>query len=168
MSIFSKIFGQKSSDGETPEFKALLDGSMEGLRLQSQTHQNVWGFGKAERWDFAQETSELIFTFPDKVVRAPAQIIGSFNGQDGSWLWAWANPSLLDPIKRDSIKVREYGEQHKIQRLITAKWPAEESDGWNMTALASRLCGSNGAYRGPAGATFVFFTFGEIQLAKRT
>jgi hypothetical protein len=40
-------------------------------------------------------------------------------------------------------------------------------DAWRMTALANRLCGSNGAYRGPAGKTIVFMTFGEIQLEKR-
>ena len=168
MSIFKNLFGQKDDTGETPEFKAFLDGSMEGLRLQNQAHQDTWGLGKAVRWDFAQTTGELIFTFPDKTVRSPAQIIGSFNSQAGSWLWAWANLSILDPIKRDAIKVKEYGEQHNIKRLTTAKWQAAESDCWHMAALACRLCKSNGVYRGPAGATFVFITFGEVQLCRQT
>jgi len=36
MSIFRKLFGQYDSDGETPEFKALIEGSMEGLRIQTE------------------------------------------------------------------------------------------------------------------------------------
>jgi hypothetical protein len=34
-------------------------------------------------------------------------------------------------------------------------------------AEISRLCESNGVYRGPAGTTFVFFTFGQVQVTKR-
>jgi hypothetical protein len=171
MSIFKKLFGQaggSGSNGETPEFRALLEGSMEGLKLQTAAHQNTWGFGKAERWDLSQDVGELIFTFPDKSVRAPAQIIGSFDSQAGSWMWAWANSSVADSLKRDSLRVREYGQQHKIQRLTTPTWSASEMDAWQMTALACRLCNSNGAYRGPAGSTFFFITFGEAQISKRT
>jgi hypothetical protein len=168
MSLFKKLFGQKDGDGETPEFKALLEGSMEGLRLQTEAHQGTWRLGKSERWDYSQDTGELVFTFPDMVVHARAQIIGSFDSREGSWMWGWANTSIADSLTRDSVRVREYGEQHRIRRLTTPTWSGEEMDGWHMAALANRLCETNGVYRGPAGATFVFFTFGEVQLTKRT
>ncbi|MEO5960415.1 MAG: DUF6882 domain-containing protein [Opitutaceae bacterium] len=167
MSIFKKLFGKKDDNGETPEFKALLEGSMEGLRLQTEAHHGTWHFGEEERWDFSQDTGELIFTFPDMVVRAPAQIVGSFDSREGSWMWAWGNSSIADSLARGSVQVREYGEQHRIRRLTTPSCPAEEMDGWHMAALANRLCESNGVYRGPAGTTFVFFTFGEVQLTKK-
>lgn len=168
MGIFQKLFGSKNDNGETPEFKALLEGSMEGLRLQTEAHQSTWRFGKAERWDFSQDTGELMFTFPDLIARAPAQIIGSFGSQECSWMWAWANSSIANSLSRDSARVREYGEQHHFARLTTPTWPAKEMEGWHMAALANRICESNGVYRGPAGASFVFFTFGKVQLNKRT
>ena len=168
MSIFTKLFGKQDGDGETPDFKAFLDGGMEGLRLQTEAHQSTWRFGKSERWDFAQNSGELVFTFSDMIVRAPAQIIGSFDSQAGSWMWAWANSSISETLARDSVRVREYGEQHHIRRLTTATWLAEEMDGWRMAALANRLCESNGVYRGPSGLTFVFFTFGQVQMTKRS
>jgi hypothetical protein len=161
MSFLKRLFGQKSADGETPAFKALVEGSMEGLRLQTEAHEAAWRLGKSERWDLSQDSGELIFTFPDTIVRAPAQIIGSFDSVEGRWMWAWANSSIAASLSRDSVRVREYGEQHKIQRLTTPTWPAVEMDGWHMAALANRLCESNGAYRGPAGTTFVFLTFGQ-------
>src|SRR5258705_3117113 len=108
MSIFKKFFEKKDENGETPEFKALIEGGMEGLRLQTEAHQETWGFGKSERWDFSQETGELVFTFPNMIVRAPAQIIGSFDSQEGSWMWAWANSSIGASLARDSVRVREY------------------------------------------------------------
>jgi hypothetical protein len=168
MSIFKKLFGQKDGDEETPEFKAMLEGSMEGLRLQTEAHQGTWRFGNSERWDYSQDTGELVFKFPDMVVRAPAQIIGSFDSREGSWMWGWANTSIAESLTRDSVRVRHYGEQHRIRRLTTPTWSGEEIAGWHMAALANRLCETNGVYRGPAGTTFVFFTFGEVQLTKKT
>lgn len=151
-------------DDETPEFKDFLEGSLEGLRLQTGAHQGTWQLGESDRWDFDQETGELVFTFPDKIVSAPAQIIGTFDGQNSSWMWAWANESIDPALARDSIRCRTYGEQHHIARLTTPAWPCEESEAWAMTAFANRLCESNGAYRGPAGTTLVFFTFGRVTL----
>jgi hypothetical protein len=172
MNIFNKLFGSKGGDGEgdggeTPEFKALIDGSMEGLQLQTEAHQGTWGMGQAERWSFSQDEGELIFTFADKVVRAPAQIIGSFDSAKGTWMWAWGNSTIAEALAQDSARVRAYGEEHGIARLTTRSWPASEMDGWEMVALANRLCESNGAYRAPAGTAFVFFTFGEIRIEPR-
>ncbi len=172
MSIFRKLFGRSdqggSDGGETPEFKALLAGSMEGLRGQTALHRGTWHFGEEERWDFSQETAELVFTFPEVIVCAPAQIIGTFDSQVGTWMWAWANPSIAESLARDAARVREYGRAHGIRRLTLTKWAGAEADAWQMTALACRLCEANGAYRGPAGTTYVFFTFAEVQISKRS
>jgi hypothetical protein len=140
---------------------------MEGLRIQTGAHQNTWHLGQEERWDIDQDSGELVFTLADTIARAPAQIIGTFDGKTNTWLWAWANSSIAEPLKRDALRVLDYGKQHSIQRLTTAKWPAAEMDGWRMATLANRLCSSNGAYRGPAGTTLVFMTLGEIKLTKR-
>lgn len=164
MSLLKKLFGQNHDD-EPPEFKQFLEGSMEGLRLQTSAHQGTWQLGDSDRWDFDQDTGELIFTFPDKIVSAPAQIIGTFDSRNASWMWAWANESIDHALTRDSIRCREYGEQHNIRRLTSPTWRGEETDAWNMTALANRLCKTNGAYRGPAGTTYIFFTFGTVKLS---
>lgn len=168
MSIFKKLFGQKEGDGESPDFAALIEGSMEGLRVQTEGHQHTWHFGEEDYWDFSQDTGELIFTFPDAIASAPAQIIGTFDGNASTWMWSWANASIAKSLTGNAMRVREYGEQHRIHRLTTPSWAGEEMDGWHMAALANRLCATNGVYRGPAGDTFVFFTFGEIQLRKGT
>ena len=168
MGIIKKLFGRKGGDGETTEFKTLLDGCMEGLRLQVEAHQGSWRFGEEDRWDFSKSSGELVFTFPEIVVRTSAQIIGSFDSREGRWLWGWANTTIPDSLTRDSVRVREYGEQHQIRRLTTPKWSGEEMDGWHMAALANHLCESNGCYRGPSDKTYIFFTLGVVQMTKRT
>ena len=66
----------------------------------------------------------------------------------------------------DSLKIKAYGETNHIERLTTAEWKCEESDAWAMAALAVKLCSSQAAYRGPAGSTYVFITFGAAKLSK--
>ena len=167
MSIFKKLFGKGDSDGETREFQELVEGSMEGLRIQTEAHKVTWRLGKSQKWDFSQETGELVFTFPDIIVRAPAQIVGSFDTETSTWVWAWANSSVAEAHARHSVRVREYGQENGIKRLTTGSWAGEAMDGWRMAALTNRLCETNGVYRGPSGATLVFFTFGKVQLSKK-
>lgn len=169
MSIFKKRFGReskKAADVEAPGIKAFIEGSMEGLQILTGAHQRMWQFGEEEYWEFSQDTGELVFTFPDKIVRALAQIIGTFDSEAGTWMWSWANPSISEYLTRDAVRVRDYGKQYRIPQFTSEKWPAEEIDCWHMAAVACRICGSNGAYRGPSGTTYVFFTFGEAKIKK--
>src|SRR5262249_48306551 len=61
-----------------------------------------------------------------------------------------------------ALRIKQYGEQQGIERLISPQWCGPETDGWYMAALACRLCGSQGAYRGPADGTCTFITYGEL------
>ncbi|HVS52048.1 MAG TPA: hypothetical protein VHD62_06800 [Opitutaceae bacterium] len=138
MRILKKLFG-RDDGGETREFRDFVEGSVEGLQLQTSVHQSAWHLGEEERWNIDQVRGELIFTFPDIIAWARAQIVGTLDTHAGTWMWAWANPSVADALKKDSLRVRAYGEERGIRRLTTPSWPAEEKDGWRMTALASRL-----------------------------
>lgn len=164
--FLNKLF-RRDDSGETPEFLALVEGSVEGLRLQTSAHQGVWHLGEEERWNIDQDVGQLICTFPKMVVTTSAQIIGTFDTEGRTWRWAWANSNVVDALKQDSLRVRAYGEQHRIRRLTEPGWPAEELDCWRMTALAAHLAGADGAYRGPAGRPHVFMTFRQIVLKKR-
>jgi len=160
-------FGQ--SETQLPsDFATLQKISMEELKLKTDAHRQTWGMDKSIQWDLSQDSGELVFALPDglKAVCA-AQIIGTYNTEDHTWLWAWANSSIEDKLKADSLKVRKYGEDHHIDRLTQPKWVGTEDDAWAMVALAVKLSGEQGGYRGPAGATHVFITFGKVALSKK-
>jgi hypothetical protein len=156
----------KNKDGKQ-EYDTLFASAVEELKLKTAAHQATWHLGEEGNWSVDQDEGKLVFTFKKGVTAtAPVQIIGSFNSKDKTWLWGWANSSVNDSLKTDALKVKEYGEQHQISKLTARKWSGTEDDAWAMAALAVKLCGSQGAYRGPAGDTKVFMTFGEVQLQK--
>jgi hypothetical protein len=160
------FFGKREKP-YTPEFEELLNESMDELQLKTQAHVNAWKIGEASRWDMNQDQGQLVFTFSTGIVATcPAQIIGTFDSKGKAWLWAWANPSLDEKLQQNALKVKDYGVKHTIKRLTDPTWKCKEADAWAMTALATKLCEAQGAYRGPAGSTLVFFTFGEVMLSK--
>ena len=149
-----------------PMFDTLLQTSVDELKLKTAA-QSAWGCGKFDNWNLDQEVGNLIFSNKDGTTAVcPAQIIGTYDNTDKTWVWAWDNPSIADKLKTDSLKIKAYGETNHIERLTTAEWKGEESDAWAMTALAVKLCGAQGSYRGPAGSTYVFFTFSAVKLSK--
>ena len=149
---------------EVADFETLLRVSMEDLMVATQAHQQAWHFGKEEQWQMDYDSGELVLKFPGRQVIAAAQIIGTYDSETGRWQWAWGNPSLPQNIITHALRVKEYGEQQGIERLTSPEWPGAETDCWYMAALAFRLCGSQGAYRGPAGGAYTFFTLGELTL----
>jgi hypothetical protein len=134
-----------------PAYKTLTEKAMNDLRVKTSSHEAVWGLGKSERWDLRQSDGNLVFTFSDKTVTCEAQIIGSFDKTKGTWLWAWDNPGVATNRTRASQQLRDYGFQHKYEKLTRAEWKATEEDAWQMVALATLICDAQGAYRGPAG-----------------
>ncbi len=80
-----------------------------------------------------------------------------------TWLWSWANPHLEEKIKTKILKVKEYGEKHKIESLTKSKLQANEVDGWEMTAISAYLMKAEGAYRVPTDRTFSFMIFKEVK-----
>jgi hypothetical protein len=51
-------------------------------------------------------------------------------------------------------------------KLTEAKWPGEEADGWEMTAIAARLLEAKGAYRASSDRGLSFLIFTKIDWAK--
>lgn len=161
--MYSDVAKSKSASAE---LQALLDQSMEELRLKTAGHDAVWNIGEAN-WSVDQDVGDIVFTTPRGLTAtAPVQIIGTLNTDDSTWLWAWDNPSVEAPLQEHALKVKAYGEQNGIAALTTRKLRCSEDEAWELAALACKLCEAHGGYRGPAGATRVLMTFGKVKLGK--
>jgi hypothetical protein len=156
---------KKSRPVGDAEYRGLLERSMEELRLKTAAHDAAWQLGEAD-WAVDQDTGLITFTGKKVKATAPAQIIGTYNTQDGTWLWGWDHPSVVSTMAEHARRVYEYGEQHGIADLTTRKLACDEMQAWEFTALACHLCEVQGAYRGPAGTALVFMTFGEVTLTQ--
>jgi hypothetical protein len=148
------------------DFPTLLAQSMAELRIKTEAHDGTWHLGEAA-WSVDQEVGQIVFSAPGGITATcPVQIIGTYNTADGTWLWGWDHPSVDPALQEDARRVREYGERHGIAKLTTQKLRCSESDAWEFTALACKLGNGQGGYRGPAGPTLVFMTFGNVSLSK--
>ena len=133
----------------------------EYLKAQQDILMSEYGMGGYERWDYDQETGEFIFSdggIPKLI--ADFQAVGTISTLPNTWLWSWANPSIMESAKKDIRLVKRFGEEQGLNELTQEKWAADELDGWAMTNVTAKLLNAKGAYRCPDedGALFVVFT----------
>ena len=160
--IFSSLLFPMSIRAQNFDLSVYVAASVEGLAISTASHKNTWGFGTAEGWDVDQDQGTIVWTFKDGVVSAAVQIIGTYNPEDGTFLWAWDHPSIEEPLQAHAKLVRAFGIKHKINKYIKGKVAVSEDEAWEFVAVANRLAKANGGYRGEAGGPMVFMTFGEV------
>jgi len=167
MGLLDRIFrGGKHKICYPPDLRVRIEKAMVGLQTLTAAHDGMWQIGQAA-WSVDQDEGTITFTSPTGIIAtAPVQIVGSYNTQDGTWLWGWDNPSLEAPLTEHARKVQSYGKEHGYEILTTPKLVCPEEQCWELAALACMLSGAQGAYRGPAGAVRVFMTFGKVKLSK--
>ncbi len=150
---------------EPTGFAKLIAQSMEELRLKTRLHDETWHLGDAD-WSVDQDQGQIVFDHQGITATAPVQIVGTFSNEDSTWLWGWDHPAVVPALQQHARRVREYGEEHGISQLTTRKLACSEDEAWEFAALACKLCGAQGAYRGPAGTALVFMTFGDVKLTQ--
>jgi hypothetical protein len=144
---------------------ATYERSLAELRLKTQANREAWGFGDTKTWSADLDTGIITFvTKDDRVVTAPVQVIGTYSSEDGTWLWGWDHPSVGHALAFDARLAKEFGERYDLEWSSTKKLICTEDEAWTFTALACHLAGAQGAYRGPAGSTYVFMTFGDVTM----
>jgi hypothetical protein len=140
--------------------------AVEGLRAKTSAHIGAWRLDEAD-WAVDQHAGTIVFNRSDGIcATAAVQIIGTYNTADGTFLWGWDHPSVQPPLNAHAARVFEFGMENEIAALTTRKISCTEEEAWGYTALACELNDAQGAYRGPAGATLIFMTFGEVTLSK--
>jgi hypothetical protein len=148
------------------EYQDLLTEASRYLDQQIHICNLVYGLDACNRMDYEQETGQMIFSslaYPKIITEFI--IAGSVSQRSNTWLWSWDNPYLLDNVVGDIWKVREYGEQHSIFKLVEPKWNAQEQDGWDMTAIAAYILKAKGAYKFLSDEIISFALFLNIRKA---
>jgi len=125
-------------------------------------------YARSMKSTWVRAAREIVFTSPQGIVAtAPAQIAGTYNTDDSTWLWAWDNPSIAEQLTAHATLARQYGERRGIAEPTTRKLNITEDKAWELAALTCKLGNDQGAYRGPSDQTMVFITFGEVTLEKQ-
>ena len=153
----------KQDDGA---FNRLMDEAVAYLNTRQDALRSEFDLGSFKKYDWHQDTGQLIFSRDDRMqLVADFQFVGGVSTRSDTWLWSWANPSILEPVKQRLRRVRAFGEEHRYLKLACARWPAREADGWDMTAVAAYLLQASGAYRSPSDYGFSFLVITDIHRA---
>jgi hypothetical protein len=149
------------------EFGRLVETSMAYLQERQNQLEARYRLESCPRYDWYQDSAELVFSSGGKpVVVADIQFVGSISTRSRSWMWSWANQSLLESAKSRIREVRAFGDAHAFLKLASAYWEADEVDGWEMTAVAAFLLKAKGAYRSPDERGFTFLLMMDIRWAQ--
>lgn len=149
------------------ETAAFIHAAREGLAQQTAAHGATWHLGKEAHWSADLDAGNLVFDFADGTAATAAiQVVGTYNQADGSFLWGWDHPSVPEALRAHAQLARDWGEQQGAADFAARKLLCSEDDAWGFAAVANRLAEANGVYRGTAGSTLIFMTFGPIQLQK--
>ena len=168
--FIKKLFGAGSADaqvGALEEPDLSFARAEEEIRLKTEFAIATWGLGSGGNWAADLEEGTITFTNADGAeITAPVQVIGTLNTVDGSWLWGWDHPSVPEPVSQHARLAHAFGDKYKLEAFTTRHIAANEEDAWTFTAIACHLAGAQGGYRGPAGTTLVFMTYGKVSISK--
>lgn len=129
-------------------YDALLAEAHDYLTARQDELRDQFGLESYDRYHWNAAAGQLTLSTDGQVqLIAGVQMVGSVSTRSHTWLWSWANRHLEPFLKQDARRVRAYGEEHRLLKLASARWSADEIDGWEMTAIAAKLLDAKGAYR---------------------
>lgn len=146
------------------EYRLFADNALQNLDDLNSRLEVAFGIGHYERWDYQQESGDFVFSHQAvPKMAARVQLVGSYSSAAKTWLWSWANPTIVESAREQVSKVREFGIAEGIPRLAEAKWSGEESDCWEMAAVSAKLLEAKGAYRCPVRSGFLYAIFMDVK-----
>jgi hypothetical protein len=167
---YESLLGQsvtRLEDAELAAWQSFVKECQEEMHAKQETLRREYGLARHKRWDWYQERAELVFSNDGvPAVVAKIEFVGSVSTKSNTWLWAWANPSVLESVKSRIPAVCDFGEERDFPHLIVPKWIAEEADGWDMAAVAAHVLDAAGVYRSPSDNGYTFLLLMQMSFAQ--
>jgi hypothetical protein len=147
------------------ELDALFEKATQLLDEKQESLDRKFGLGQLEEWkaDLANGTIRFLRD-GQEVVAAEVLVVGSL-GRNGVWLWGWANHRLPDDVRAASEGMKSFAGLTGLDIFEHHAWEAEEPHAWDMTALACRHFGADGAYCMPSASADVYVLLRNVRAA---
>jgi hypothetical protein len=146
------------------DMDTLLLQGRELIAQTTQAHSDRWGLGTAQRWVLDQDQGRITWSFPDRIVSADAQILGSWNGTVNSFVWSWDNESIQDKLCTTAARARAFGVENDVVALSSSPLNLDESQARDLVALAFRLGDCTGLYHPYDGKLATYIAFGAVTI----
>lgn len=152
--------GAQMSESQVDKF---IEVAQTEMNNKNQLANERWKLDEMERFDLDQDTQTMVFTKGKQKLSCKAQIVGSYSKTSKTWMWGWANQSVVDALKKDALRVQTYGFRNDIAKFKEEKWEGTEADAWAMAAVARKLSDAEAVYRAPHNETYVFLTLRDFK-----
>jgi hypothetical protein len=114
-------------------------------------------------WSYRQPERRAAFEFSARpTLEVPAQLLGTWNAADETWLWGWANSSV-EPGCTELVEraLRPEEQQPGFAVFWRERYSCEESFAGKVALLAGLRVGATGVYRGRAGGAWLYLALME-------
>ncbi len=146
------------------DIETLLLQGRELIERTARAHSERWGLGTARRWVLDQDIGRVTWSFEDHVASAPAQILGSWNSQVGTFVWSWDNETIQAPLCETAETVRAFGVENGVPALATSPLKLDEGQVRDLVALAFRVGGCTGLYHPFDAQLATYIAFGAVTI----
>jgi len=125
--------------------------SVAELQSKQELLESTYGIGSHAHFWFDQPSGTLEFRDTAGQPHLTASIIpiGSYSAKSGTWMWAWANKTILPALRERAKRLRDLAAVTGMKLLAQDLINVEPDMPWEITAMAVRHIGAMGAYRAP-------------------
>src|SRR5262249_3765322 len=101
-----------------------------------------------DHYELDQDEGDLVLRCEgEEHFRAPCQVLASYGFLSGTLRWAWANPTVEEPLRKASIAVRERAASVDLDWLVEPELPVLVDDANRLATLAAHVAGLGGTYQ---------------------
>ncbi|MEQ8290836.1 MAG: hypothetical protein RIA08_01425 [Roseovarius sp.] len=98
-----------------------------------------------------QKKGRIVWSFDGAPeVAADAQVIGTYS-DDGSFMWGWGHPDVVEPMQQAAWAVQQLGERQQIEELLTRGGPTEDERLKDYMAICAYVSDADGVFMGAHG-----------------
>lgn len=152
-------------DGQPVDIEQFWADAWRELHRRQAVLASEMGLANAQ-WEVDQQAGLISFERSDgALLTAPVQIVGSWNPKSEMFTWGWNHPSVMTRLRMVAERTRWFGDKHKVPELVAPQVKVSEADAWRLTAVAVKVNGASGAYRGPTeDGPVVFMALGDLKV----
>lgn len=145
------------------EFQEYIDACFDELEKKQQYLVDTFGFGSFDKFKYDFDKEELYLLKNEEVlVKARIVPIGSFNTENGTWMWGWANEAFSESLRSKSSKLKELEAITGFEMFGNDMAEIDEDMAWEIAGMSLHLLGFEGIYRGPANNTHYFYAMEQV------